>query len=201
MKHKKKCIALLVVIILVCGMNLHAQSSTAAIQTLSGSRIQKANGDVSSYLNRLASMSASVEQITQGKFTILLNPVSGGQYELQVYRMVAVGNKRVMSIFVSVFRAGIEYSYSYDSRSGEIRQHHYICPPDSLTCWSNPGDYASMKEFSWKEAFPAKSCAQSVFTSEEYGREYVQASCFPNRDAALNFAQEFIKYVSGTRGM
>ena len=106
-----------------------------------------------------------------------------------------------MSIFASVFKAGIEYSYSYDSRNGEIRQNHYICPPDSLTCWSNPGDYASMKEFSWKESFPAKSCPQSVFTSEEYGREYVQASCFPNRDAALNFAQEFIKYVSGTRGM
>jgi hypothetical protein len=201
MKHKKKCIALLVVIILVCGMNLQAQSSTAAIRELSGSRIEKANGDVSSYLNRLASMSASVEQLTQGKFTILLNPVGNGQYELQVYRMVAIGNKRVMSIFTSVFKAGIEYSYSFDSRSGEIRQHHYICPPDSLTCWSNPGDYASMKEFSWKEAFPAKTCTQSVFTSEEYGREYVQASCFPNRDSALNFAQEFIKYVGGTRGM
>jgi len=184
------------------GLDCFAQAgSAAAIRLLSGARIQKAGGDVSTYLNRLAAQSASIEQVRQGKFTILLNGLSNGQYEVQVYRMVPVGNKRVMSTFSSVFKASVEYSYEFDAKSGSIKQHHYICPPDSLTCWANPGDYANMDRFSWKEAFPARNCAQPVFTSEEYAREYLQASCFPNRDAALTFAQKFIQYVTGPRGM
>jgi hypothetical protein len=57
-----------------------------------------------------------------------------------------------------------------------------------------------MKQFKWGENFPAKNCSTSVFTSEEYGREYLQASCFPNRDAALTFATKFVASISGSRG-
>lgn len=181
-------------------MNVLAQSaSTAAIRKAGAARIEKANGNISAYMSRLAQ--ANMEQLTQGKFTILLNPLTNGQYEVQVYRMVPVGNKRVMSTFSSVFKASVEYSYEIDTRDGSIKQNHYICPPDSLTCWSNPNDFASMPQFNWNEPYPAKSCSQPVFTSEEYGREYLQASCFSNRDAALTFAQSFIQYVTGRRGM
>jgi hypothetical protein len=187
-----------IAMITLCAMSVFAQSgSTAAIQKQGPSKIEKANGNVSAYMSRLAQ--ANMEQVTQGKFTILLNSVSNGQYEVQVYRMVPIGNKRVMSTFSSVFKASVEYSYEFNN--GSITQHHYVCPPDSLTCWSNPGDFASMQQFNWKESFPAKNCAQPVFTSEEYGREYLQASCFSNRDAALTFAQKFIQYVTGRRGL
>jgi hypothetical protein len=187
-------------IIAFCSVNLFAQSgSTTAIRMQGPSKIEKANGNVSAYMSRLAQ--ANMEQVSQGKFTVLLNPLTNGQYELQIYRMVPIGNRRVMSTFSSVFKAGVEYSYEFDASNGSIKQHHYICPPDSLTCWSNPGDFASMSRFNWNETFPAKNCSQPVFTSEEYGREYLQASCFPNRDSALAFAQSFIQYVTGRRGL
>ncbi|MCI0412826.1 hypothetical protein L0222_08510 [bacterium] len=188
-------------IVLLCGLSLYGQSgSTAAIQLIGKSKMQKANGDVSTYLDNISLRSQSVEQLAQGKFTIVLNPLSNGQYELQVYRMVKFGKKRVMSTFASLYQAGIEYSYSYDAQSQEIKQYHFICPPNSLTCWADPGDYASMKQFKWGENFPAKNCSQSVFTSEEYGREYLQASCFPNRDAALGFATKFVDHITSNRG-
>jgi hypothetical protein len=184
------------------GIHLFAQSdSTAAIRLLNGSKIQKAGGDLPAYRNHLVALQAGIEQLREGKFTLLLNAMSNGQYEIQVYRMVPVGKKRIVSTFYSVFRASVEYSYEYDAKNGSIKQHHYICPPDSLTCWANPGDYANMNQFSWKESFPASNCAQPVFTSEEYGREYLQASCFSTRDAALTFAQKFIQYITGPRGM
>jgi len=201
MTQKFKVVFFTTALMLVCFVISAHAASTLAVRTMGGSRIQKADGNVASYLNRLASQGAGIEQLQQGKYTILLSSSSAGQYDVQVYRIVAVGKKRVMSTFLSVFRAGIEYSYRYDSSSGDIKQHHYICPPDSLTCWANPGDYASMKQFSWQENYPGKNCSQSVFTSEEYGREYLQASCFGSRDAALSFAQKFIQYVTGPRGM
>jgi hypothetical protein len=188
------------ILVLLSGPTLYGQSdSTAAIRLLSKTKMQKANGDVSSYLNSISLRSQS-EQLAQGKFTIVLNPLSNGQYEVQAYRMVKFGKKRVMSTFASLYQAGIEYSYSYDSQSNEIKQYHFLCPPNSLTCWADPGDYASMKLFNWGENFPAKNCSVGVFTSEEYGREYLQASCFPNRDAALTFATKFVSSISGKRG-
>jgi hypothetical protein len=151
---------------------------------------------VQNYLSR--SQQSQAEQLKQGKFTIVLNPVSNG-YEVQVYRMVAYGNKRVNSIFASLYRSSIEYTYSYDAQSKEIRQYHFMCPPNSLTCWADPSDYSILSVFDWQENFPSKNCSTSVFTSEEYGREYLEASCFPNRDAALTFATKFIGYANRNR--
>ena len=190
-----------IIIVLLSGLSLYGQSgSTAAIQLLSKTKMQKANGDVSTYLSNISLRSQATEQLAQGKFTIVLNPLSNGQYEVQVYRMVKFGKKRVMSTFASLYQAGIEYSYSYDAQSQEIKQYHFLCPPNSLTCWADPTDYESMKQFKWGENYPAKNCSLSVFTSEEYGREYLQASCFPNRDAALGFATKFVDNISGSRG-
>jgi hypothetical protein len=197
----KQTIVIGMIFVLLSGITLYGQSdSTAAIRLLNNTKMQKANGDVSSYLNIIGLRSQAVEQIAQGKFTIVLNPLSNGQYEVQVYRMVKFGKKRVQSTFASLYQGGIEYSYSYDSQSNEIKQYHFLCPPNSLTCWADPKDYASMKQFKWGENFPAKNCSTSVFTSEEYGREYLQASCFPNRDAALAFATKFVDSITGSRG-
>ena len=187
-------IFLTLLIVLTANIPLFGESnSIAAIRMVNKSKMEKAN--------RVAQQVQSIEQLQQGKFIIILNPLNNGQYELQVYRMVKYGKKRVISTFASVYKTGIEYSYSYDPQTQEIQQFHFICPPNSLTCWANPEDYAGLKEFAWKEKFPSKNCSFSVFTSEEYGREYVQASCFPDRDAALLFAQKFIAYVTGPRGL
>jgi hypothetical protein len=189
-----------ILIVLLSGITLYGQpGSTSAIRLVNKRKIEKANGDVPSYVNMINQRMQGVEQLKQGKFTIVLNPGSNGQYELQVYRMVLIGKKKVMSLFSSLYKSGIEYSYSYDAGRQEIQQYHFICPPNSLTCWSDPQDYEILKKFKWNEDFPAKNCQLSVFTSEEYGREYVQASCFPGRDAAISFAQNFIQYVSGDR--
>jgi hypothetical protein len=197
MRIKQKVLGV-AVMILLSGL-LYAQTdSTAAVRLLNNSRMQKANGNVQQYLARTAQAQTG-EHLQQGKFTIILTGLANGQYEVQVYRMVPFGKKRVQSTFASLYQSGIEYSYRYDAQSQSIKQYHFICPPNSLTCWSNPKDYAIFQEFDWQEQFPSKNCSQSVFTSEEYGREYLQASCFSNRDAALGFAQKFIGYVSRNR--
>lgn len=186
-------------ILLLSGISLYGQAdSTSAVRLLSNSKIQKADGNVQSYLNRIA-QAQSGETLKQGKFTIVLNPLANGQYELQIHRVVLFGKKRVNSIFASLYQSSIEYSYSYDSQSQQIKRYHFICPPNSLTCWAEPSDYAILTEFDWHENFPAKNCSMPVFTSEEYGREYLEASCFPNRDAALTFATKFIAYINSNR--
>jgi hypothetical protein len=173
--------------------------STSAIRLLNRSTIQKAEGNVSDYLSRIGQTSQSVETLKQGKFTIVLNPLSNGQYELQVYKIVLFGKKRVMSTFASLYTSGIEYTYSFDTQSERIKQNHFICPPNSLTCWADPSDYAILNQFEWQENFPSKNCSMPVFTSEEYGREYLQASCFASRDAALTFATNFVTYANRNR--
>jgi hypothetical protein len=201
MKNNRKILPAILVVLFIA-IPLYGQSdSISAIRMVSKSKMQKANGDLPAYLNRIGQQAQSMEQLQQGKFIIILNPLGNGQYELQVYRMVKFGKKRVVSTFASVYKTGIEYSYSYDAQTREIQQFHFICPANSLTCWADPQDYASFKQFIWEEKFPSNSCSLSVFTSEEYGREYVQASCFPNRDAALLFAIKFIDYVTGARGL
>jgi hypothetical protein len=190
-----------ILVLLFTGAFAYAQSTSSPVRQVNASRIQKANGDVAGYVQQMARAAQSAEQIKQGKFTIIINPLSNGQFEIQVYRMVSVGKKKVMSTFASLYRAGIEYSYAYDSKAQEIRQYHFVCPPNSLTCWANPEDYEILQQFKWGEKFPSKNCSTSVFTSEEYGREYLQATCFSSRDAALVFAQKFIEFVTGNRGL
>ena len=175
------------------------ESTSAAIRLINRSKMEKAGGDVRNYLSRISAQAQSPERLRQGKFTILLSPLSNGEYELQVYRIVSYGTKRVMSTFASLYSSGIEYTYSYDTQSRQIKQYHFICPPNSLNCWANPSDYAILNEFEWNENFPSKNCSMPVFTSEEYGREYLQASCFSSRDAALTFATKFVNYANRNR--
>ena len=192
-------IVLGILIVILSSFSLYAQEgSIAAVRLKSATKMEKADGNVQNYLARTSQIQ-SAEQIQQGKFTIVLNPLANGQWETQVTRTVAFGTKRVNSIFASLYSSGIEYTYSYHSGTNQIRQFHYICPPNSLTCWSNPTDYAIFSQFDWGENFPSKNCDLSVFTSEEYGREYLQASCFASRDAALQFATRFVSYTKRNR--
>jgi hypothetical protein len=142
-----------------------------------------------------------VERLQYRTYFILLNGTSNGQYELQVYKLVRYGNKQVNSIFASQFESSVEYAYSYEASGDRIRRDHFLYPPDSLTGWANPTDYVTLKEFVWKEPFPAKNCTRNVYTSEEYNREYLEASCFRDRDSALRFGKKFVDYVLGNRGM
>ena len=188
------------ILMLLYSLSLYGQSgSTSAIRLINRSKMEKADGNVRNYLSRINAQAQTSEKLRLGKFTILLNPLSNGEYELQVYRIVSYGKNRVMSIFASLYSSGIEYSYSYDVQSRQIKQYHFICPPNSLNCWANPSDYAILTEFEWQENFPSKNCSMPVFTSEEYGREYLQASCFASRDAALAFATKFVKYANRDR--
>lgn len=143
----------------------------------------------------------SIERMTYRQFTILLNPLSNGEYELLAYRWVVYGSRRVNSTFSSVFKSSVEYSYAYDPSAQAIVQYHFLFPPNSLTGWATPGDYAIIKQLAWGENLPSKTCSTPVYTLEEFGREYLQAGCFQERDSALRFAKKFIDYVWGARGL
>jgi hypothetical protein len=191
-------------IVLVLSILLFAQIASAdlgsiyAINSSNGKRLQKINpGSYMSTLNTAAE-SQQLERLQYRGYFLLLNRVSN-QYEVQVYKMVRYGNKQVNSIFASQFQASIEYEYS--SNGTGIRQDHFLFPPNSLTGWANPGDFITMKEFPWKAAYPSKTCSSQIHSSEEFGREYFEASCFTSRDAAIQFAQKFIDYILGNRGM
>lgn len=176
--------------------------SIFAVRSLGVQRIEKANGNPGAYNQRIgmAILGLKVEQLKYRGFTLLVNQVNG-QYEIQVSRMMTYGNVQVSSLFSSMFKSSVEYSYSYDRTSQQIVQRHFIFPPNSLTGWANPDDYATMEKFDWNETFPSRTCASPIYTLEEVGREYLQAGCFANRDSALLFARRFIDYVLGARGM
>jgi len=174
--------------------------SIFALESNNGKRLIKTNP--SSYMSTLnyATEAQQLERLQYRGYFLLLNRVSN-QYEVQVYRTVRYGNKQVNSIFASQFQASIEYAYSYDPSGDRIRREHYLFPPNSLTGWANPNDYLTIKEFPWNSLYPSKACKTQVHSSEEYGREYLEASCFTSRDAALQFAKKFVDYILGSRGM
>lgn len=193
-----KGIVLLLAALLFAPIASADTGSIFAVNSNTGKRIQKTNPN--SYMSTLtaAAESQQLERMQYRGYFLLLNSVSN-QYEVQVYKMVRYGNKQVNSIFASQFQASIEYEYSYNG-SG-IRQDHFVFPPNSLTGWANPGDYVTMKEFPWKAEYPSKSCTAQIHSCEEFGREYLEASCFINRDAAIQFGKKFIDYILGSRGM
>lgn len=172
--------------------------SIFAVNSNNAKRLQKTNPH--SYMSTLntAAESQQLERMQYRGYFLLLNRVSN-QYEVQVYKMVRYGNKQVNSIFASQFQASIEYEYSYNGSA--IRQDHFLFPPNSLTGWANPGDYVTMKEFPWKAAYPSQNCTAQIHSSEEFGREYLEAACFTNRDSAIQFGKKFIDYILGSRGM
>lgn len=145
----------------------------------------------------------TLENLTYRGFTVLLNALTDGTYEVQAYKMVQYGNRRVNSIFSSVYKSSVEYGYTFDSNQQRIVQYHFLFPPNSLTGWADPGDSVSMQHFDWGELFPTRNCSlhTPVHTLEETGREYLEAACLPDRDTALRFAQKFIDYMQGPRGL
>lgn len=194
----KKGMVLLITALFMASVASADIGSIFALSSNSGKRLQKTNPG--SYMSTLtaASESQQLERLQYRGYFLLLNRVSN-QYEVQVYKMVRYGNKQVNSIFASQFQSSIEYEYSYNGSA--IRQDHFLFPPNSLTGWANPSDFITMKEFPWKAAYPSKSCTSQIHSSEEFGREYLEASCFTNRDTAIQFAQKFIDYILGSRGM
>jgi hypothetical protein len=172
--------------------------SIFAVNSNNGKRLQKTNPG--SYMSTLttAAESQQLERLQYRGYFLLLNRVSN-QYEVQVYKMVRYGNKQVNSIFASQFQASIEYQYSLSGSS--IRQDHFVFPPNSLTGWANPTDFITMREFPWKAQYPSNNCTAQIHSCEEFGREYLEASCFTSRDAAIQFAKKFIDYILGSRGM
>lgn len=199
----RKLIVAMVIFLLGLTTYAHSSESILANHSVGRGKIEKAQGNIRSYLSRveIAIQGQTVERLAYRQFTILLNPLSNGQYELQVYRWVAYGNREVNSTFSSVFSGSEEYSYDYDAGTQTIVQYHFVFPPNSLTGWANPDDYATMPRLPWGENIPSKTCSTPVFSLEEFGREYLQAACFQNRDVTLRFAKRFIDYVSGARGL
>jgi hypothetical protein len=147
--------------------------------------------------------SQQMEQMIYRNFKVILNSMSDGTFEIQAYRMVNYGNRQISSIYSSIYKSSVEYAYKYDPSRQKIIQYHFLFPPNSLTGWANPGQYAGMDKFDWGEKFPARSCSQSspIHTLEETGREYLEAACIPDRETALRFARSFIDYMLGNRGM
>jgi len=195
-----KAIVLILSILLLPQFASADIGSIFALESNQGKRLIKNNP--SSYMSTLNSAieAQQLERLQYRGYFLLLNRVSN-QYEVQVYRTVRYGNKQVNSIFASQFQASIEYAYSYDAAGNSIRREHYLFPPNSLTGWANPTDYLTVKEFPWKASYPSKTCTAQVHSCEEFGREYLEASCFTGRDAALQFAKKFIDYILGNRGM
>jgi hypothetical protein len=141
----------------------------------------------------------TVDQTMYRGYTINVQP-DGRNYDLQIFTMVQYGSLKVNSIYASQFQSSVEYTYSYDASQHVIRQDHFLFPPNSLTGWANPDDYVTMRQFDWGSRFPA-GCSSSIYTSEEFGREYLESSCFQTRDSALIFAKKFINYALSKRGL
>jgi hypothetical protein len=179
------------------------KDSILTIRQSGPGRLTKAGGNAGAYEEQVRSSVQSMEDIQYRGFTILLNGLSDGSYEVQAFRIVAYGNHRVNSIFSSLYKSSVEFSYQYDKAHKKILQSHFLYPPNSLTGWANPGDYTIIQNFDWNEPFPSRSCYTDspVNTMEESGREYLEAACMPDRETALRFAQSFIDYMRSGRGL
>ena len=203
-----RCMTLLFVIIVaimgsVRQLQAEPQGSILAIHESGPGKFTKAGGNPGAYTQRVRSSVQGLESMQYRNFTILLNGLSDGTYEIQASRIVAYGNHRVNSIFSSLYKSSIEFGYKYDPAHKRIMQYHFLFPPNSLTGWASPGDYSMIEKFDWNEVFPSGTCNTEwpVHSLEEAGREYVEAACLPDRETALRFAQKFIDYMAGGRGL
>jgi hypothetical protein len=195
----KSLLSFFIFLVLASAISAEQASTILVVRTIGATRLHKAQPkDVPSISSQTSAMSG-LEQIEYRGYFINLQP-SDKNYNLQIYTTIAYGNYRVNSIYASQFQSSIEYAYTYDAAKHEIRQDHFLFPANSLTGWANPDDYVLMRQFDWKERFPT-NCDSSIYTSEEFGREYLEASCFQDRDAAVRFAKRFINYAVGRRGL
>lgn len=186
----------ILVVVLLCGSSVFSQpSNTILVVQRNANRLEKSKAVISASSNP----AAGVEQIQYRGYYINLEP-AGPDYHVQIFTMIHYGSLQVSSIFASQFQSSIEYAYSYDPAKHEIRQDHFVFPANSLTGWANPDEYVLMRQFDWNQRFPS-GCDGSVYTSEEFGREYMESSCFHDRDSALKFAKKFINYALGRRGL
>lgn len=195
---------ILISILLVCCITQAAisnPSSILALHTNQSGKLQKDKPALQRSNASRAIQSQQAERLQYRGFLVVINREANGTYELQISKMVRYGDKQINSIYASQYETSVEYQYKFDSASNSIRQDHYLFPANSLTGWANPGDFVTMREFAWKGNFPTKSCKVPMHTSEEFGREYLEGSCFPNRDAAIQFAKRFVNYVLGSRGL
>jgi hypothetical protein len=198
---KGSLLFILFVLFTLIATALYAQqaSSILVLQQQSAQKLEKRNPRSAPSITGTAAAAAGLEQIQYRGYFINLQ--SDGQgYGMQVYTLVNYGNLQINSIYATQFQSSVEYAYSYDKQQHAIRQDHFLFPANSLTGWANPDDYMLMRRFDWKEKFPAE-CTGSIYTSEEFGREYMETSCFRQHDAALTFAQKFINYVLSRRGL
>jgi hypothetical protein len=192
----------LLLLVLLTSISASAEESILALHRDQRGQLVKAAANVKQYRAQLARgiEGQQIETLEYRGFTLHLNRYRGA-YELQASRTVQYGDVRISSIFSSQYQASIDYIYTYDPKTKEIRQDHFIFPPNSLTGWANPENFMLLKHFDWREKYPASNCQVPVYTSEEYGREYLEASCFPTRDRALRFAKRFIDYARGRRSL
>ena len=195
----KRLLPLFIFLLLISTLYAEQANTILVVRTIGAARIQKAQPRTSPSIAAQTSALGAWEQIEYRGYFINLQP-SGKNYNLQIYTTIEYGNYRVNSIYASQFQSSIEYAYTYDPAKHEIRQDHFLFPANSLTGWANPEDYVLMRQFDWKERFPA-NCDTSIYTSEEFGREYLEASCFQEHDAAVRFAKRFINYSLGRRGL
>lgn len=205
-----RCVTLLFIIIVAIAimgavpqLQAEPQGSILAIRDSGPGKLTKAGRNPGAYTQRVRSSVQGLESMQYRNFTVLLNALSDGTYEVQASRIVAYGNHRVNSIFSSLYKSSIEFGYKYDPARKRILQYHFLFPPNSLTGWANPGDFSMMEKFDWNELFPSGPCNTDspVHSLEETGREYLEAACLPDRETALQFAQRFIDYMAGGRGL
>lgn len=187
----------------VVQLQAEPQDSILAIHQQGPGKLIKADGNVGAYAARTRFVAQGLESMQYRGFTIVLNNVSDGTYEIQVFRIVTYGTHRVNSIFSSLYKSSIEFSYKYDSARKKILQYHFLFPPNSLTGWANPGDYAILEKFDWNEPFPSRTCYMEspIHSLEESGREYLEAACLPDRETAIRFSKKFVDYMYSARGL
>ena len=195
MRHTLKNICGIYIFLLLSTFAIAQDSSIMAAHT-NGRRLIKNR----SFESASFSSAQNLKRYQYKGFTILVNQV-GSSYEVQAYRMVQYGPRNVNSVFSSIYKSSIEFSYEFDQAQQRIVQRHFVFPPNSLTGWANPNEYVAMQSFDWGEPYPVKSCSISapIHTLEEYGREYLEAACMPDADTSLRFAKKFIDYMVSSR--
>ena len=195
----KRILPFFIFLLLISIVYAEQTNTILVVRTTGATRLEKAQPKDSPSITGQTSAMNGWEQIEYRGYFINLQP-SDKNYNLQIFTTITYGGYRINSIYASQFQSSIEYAYTYDPAKHQIRQDHFVFPANSLTGWANPDDYVMMRQFDWKERFPS-NCDSSIYTSEEFGREYLEASCFQDHDAALRFAKRFINYALGRRGL
>ncbi len=164
---------------------------------LSKSKIQKARWECAELPEPNCATGQSVEKIKQGKFTILLSPLSNGEYEIQVYRMLGYGQRRVTVHLRHSTNQALN-TLTHTTRNPVKSAIPLYMSAEFADLLGQSSDYAILNQFEWQENFPSTT-AQCPFSPPKNTAGIYTASCFPHRDAALSFATKFITYTNRNR--